>query len=144
MSAYMVSRKHIDLLVAVAVAGPTGCRDWYPPSHKSKDDIGEMLVKENLSSIHHRYPDTITNPDDTPGPCEQYWLHRYTFRRAIRLTTIEALKAIDSYEYQACEHPEWETSEARKFCDALRRALVHVLPGWEQAPWGFDEEGVTQ
>ena len=90
MSAFIVSKAHIDALVAVALFGPTGCRaaNWRGPcfgdparqaTYCIASEIGEMLVKENLSSIHSRYPDTAVNPRVTPGPVEQYWLEPYTF-----------------------------------------------------------------
>lgn len=153
MSAYMVSKEHIDALVATAVYGPTdnarpagyGQTRWYAiyfdnPSrrldYESASIAGEILVKENLSSIHTRYPDTLTNPDNTPGPCEQYWLTEYAFPRdAKRLTTIQALKALACYEYQSCEHPEWSTSEAHSLCDRMRHNLIGCLPGYEDADW---------
>ena len=63
MSAFMLSKPHIDAIVAVAVFGP-GRRhssEWHRPcfgnpsrraSCHNASDLGEMLVKENLSSIH--------------------------------------------------------------------------------------------
>jgi len=156
MSAFMVSKTHIDSLIATAVYGPTdngkpggyGQQRWYGiyfsnPSRKldyeSASMAGEMLVKENLSSIHSRYPDTLTNPDNTPGPCDQYWLSEYAFPRdAKRLTVVQALKAIRCYEYQSCEHPEWEESEAKRFCEAFTANLVTCLPGYDDAEWELE------
>jgi hypothetical protein len=155
MSAYMVSKEHIDAIVATAVHGPSdngkpggyGQRRWYP-LHIEEDGeqfpvtvetasrLGEMLVKENLSSIHYRYPDTITNPDSTPGPIAQYWLTEYKFpQRTKPLTIVQACKALAGYEYQSCEHPEWRKSDAREFCNELRDSLVGCLPGYDDAEW---------
>lgn len=156
MSAFMVSKEHIDRLVATALHGPTdnakpggyGQRRWHPISvtndfqrfevidTETASRLGEMLVKENLSSIHSRYPDTIDNPENTPGPCEQYWLHEYTFPPQTKsLSVVQAFKAISCYEYQSCEHPEWSTSDAREFCISLRDLLVSCLPGYDEAEW---------
>ncbi len=100
------------------------------------NELGDMLVKENLSSIHSRYPDTLTDPAGTPGPIKQYWLQPYEFRTPKRkMSVVEALKALDCYEYQSCEHEEWEKSEARQFCDTLRHSLIGCLDGYNQAPW---------
>ena len=66
MSAFMVSKSHIDGLVHAAYFGPRDVRglpqsgDWRKPQFKGchnwafeqMNDVGEMLVKENLSSIH--------------------------------------------------------------------------------------------
>lgn len=149
MSAYMVSKAHIDALVNVAVFGPKGTSrgqgGWYAvyygnPSRKADDhvmnQIGDMLVRENLSSIHSRYPDTIEKPEGTPGPIEQYWLNEYEFEYPQRtLTAVEALKAVSCYEYQSCEHPEWKNSDAASFCESLRHNLIGCIPGYSDAAW---------
>lgn len=154
MSAYMVSKQHINALVHAACFGPRDlqnvpfhARTWYRPSYKGfqqwgfdlVNDIGEMLTKENLSSIHARYPDTETNPEATPGPVDLYWLQPYQYTPPSRpMNAIEALKALDCYEYQSCEHPEWERSEAKQLCDSMRHSLIGFLPGYEAAPWEWD------
>src|ERR1700746_2319525 len=154
MSAWMVSKTHIDLIVATAFRGPKNApRGWsqmrpYFADHQlsveALDRLGEELVKENLSSIHSRYPDTVSNPEGVPGPIAQYWLEEYIFPDSTpALTAVEALKALDCYEYQSCEHPEWEQSIAFKFCSSLRHALISTLPGYESAPWGFDKYPVA-
>ena len=143
MSAFMVSKQHIDAIVATAFWGPEGSRDQWSAYYNGEgfgydrlNQLGEMLVKENLSSIHARYPDTLENPEGTPGPIEQYWLQPYTFKHpAHAYTAVEILKAIDCYEYQSCEHDEWATSTAAKFCNELRGKLIGFLPGYDAAPW---------
>lgn len=154
MSAFMVSREHIDAMVATAIDGPIdgpGIGRWHDmvrwnlrqipgmiPEDYSESEhlLGEMLVKENLSSIHARYPDTITNPDATPEPIDQYWLQEYKLPNGTkRLTVVQMLKALDCYEYQSCEHPEWESSVAKRFRDGIRDNLISCLPGYEKAAW---------
>jgi len=158
MSAFMVSRAHIDAIVAVAVFGPSRCAasNWRGPyfgnpsrraTYCIASEIGEMLVKENLSSIHHLYSDTATNPTTTPGPIEQYWLAPYVFPCAALKPrklpdALQTLKLITCYEYQSCEHPEWHDSDARDFCESLRRALIRALPGYDAAPWEWNEQEV--
>ena len=48
---------------------------------------------------------------------------------------LAVLKAISSYEYQTCEMPNWDTSEARTFCTNLREHLISHLPGYDAHPW---------
>jgi hypothetical protein len=152
MSAFMVSKEHIDLLVHLALWGPSSIevpfgqwRPYNPLELDKANELGELLVKENLSSIHCRYPDTITNPDATPGPCEQYWLKPYEYRDPqYRMTCLEALNAIACYEYQSSEHPEWKQSQAREFCEHLRKRVVSVLPGINSTPWQWDEETLQE
>jgi hypothetical protein len=65
----------------------------------------------------------------------------YTHTRwATRPTAVEGLSIIACFEYQACEHPGWGTSEAHAFCGALRMKLIHCLPGYPAAPWEWTEE----
>jgi hypothetical protein len=157
----MVSKEHIDALVATAIDGPVdepgpafsrwhdsmrwnceriipGVLDAYD-YEETEHLLGEMFIKENLSSIHCRYPDTLQDPENTPGPCEQYWLQEYRLPRGTaRLTCVQALKALDGYEYQSCEHPEWEASAARQFCNAFRSNLISSLPGYDAAAWSIE------
>lgn len=50
------------------------------------------------------------------------------------VTSAELAKGIANYEYQSCEHPEWESSEARAFCLAMKEAILSSLPGYDAAP----------
>lgn len=156
MSAYIVAKPHIDALVRVALEGPAGRpanRDapWYSmrwyhnlESHNLRDDInraGRMLWQENYKSVECRYPGCTD--EDRPGPVglklEDIKAYTYPARQTVRhLTAVEALKALRCYEYQACEHPEWEASEASQFCDALRIDLIEALPGYDEAASTID------
>ncbi len=92
-------------------------------------EVGFMLLAENLRSVLYRY-----GGDETMRP--EWAREPYTWRDpGYRLTVAEALKALDCLEYQSCEHPGWHDSEAAQFAEALRRALVHALKGYEAAPW---------
>lgn len=110
------------------------------------DEVGQMLWLENVASVAYRYPDTT--PNARPGPRSEdidaeaaeytYRDHRYV------PTAVEALNAICCFEYQSCEHLTWRASEAYRFCDALRHALIHALPGMDTAPWGWDAEKIRK
>ena len=157
MSAFVVSKKHIDHMASVALEGPANScrRDWSRPrlrssvgigtidcSHISPDELGQILVDENLRSIHARYPDTVTNPEGTPGPCARYWETAYKYQAPNplkRLNAVTALKAINCYQYQACESDDWETTRAYAFCQDLKESLIRALPGYDDAPWGVDD-----
>jgi hypothetical protein len=148
MSAFVVSREHIDALVTAAldatprrVGAPIA---WYWPAIDRAEDntatlrakryearreeasrIGAMLWATNVHSVNHRYDE-----DD--------WEDVYEYRRhPFDLSPVAILKAIDCYEYQSCEHDDWPTSEAHAFCQALRRAYIHLLPGYDTADWGI-------
>lgn len=181
MSAFMVDKVHVDMIVKVAVEGPQGCAgspdrawgrvswfrtpveeiehlpyeeiskhhvtaDWEDgPQRLGRDSLGTMLAAENLRSIHARYPDTIENPDATPGPIFRYWEEGYTYEdQRYTMTAVEALAALRCYEYQACEHGGWRTSEAFRFVESLRAHLVAALPGMNEAPWEWTARHVVE
>lgn len=163
MSAWIVSKKHIDAMVTFALdAGPgrsklrwrmdetdpelthakgsawgPGChmefkRAWCELTPESAGRVGAMLWAENYRSVNHRY-----NEDETEDP---YQFERYN--GPVKLTPRAMVKLLDCYEYQSCEHPEWEDSEAHRFCLALRRRILSQIverhAEYESAPWGID------
>ena len=155
MSAWVVTKRHIDSMIRAgltprrdALAWYTGQREdedyqpgepWGPTqvenavkrrrelTDETADHVGAMLWNENRRSVDHRY-DEATDRE----------VYRYRHSDRLPSDPVVLLKALDCYEYQSCEHPEWETSEARAFCEALRSRLIHRLPGYDAAPWGID------
>ena len=123
MSAWIVSKAHIDALITSALKVD---RFNSLVNYETADKIGAMLWKENHKSVNYRYNEAKEAP-----------AYRFT-RRAQPLSAVEALKAIDCLEYQSCEHKGWEKSEAKRFLDKLRGLLIHALPGYDAAPWGID------
>ena len=165
MSAYIVPREHIALLVEVARIGPRRHEvapgtAWYGPRWSgpdgldpnvddrtgSADRIGTMLTAENVRSVAYRYPGETRLPGTYPNG-EGDWIAPYVhdpYRRRIgQPSAVQVLKAIGCYEYQSCESPDWEQSEAFAFCDALRRSLIHCLDGYDAAPWSWEAEEVA-
>lgn len=125
MSAYVVAKPHIDALVTLAFDGPVGAVSgpdsaWYPVIDLTKTDLGQTLWTENVNSVNYRY--SISEP-----PAD------YVYQPGRRLTVGEALLALDGYEYQACEHPEWRGSAAYTFIERLRHALIRYVPGYGTA-----------
>lgn len=89
---------------------------------ETANEVGAMLLLENLHSVNHRYTEAEAPP-------------AYRFRPLPgHPDPVVVLKAIDCYEYQSCEHPGWKTSEAYAFCDALRRTCIASLAGYDTAP----------
>lgn len=132
MSAYLVSKSHIDALVTLGSLHkviPYGSRTY-------TTDMGKTLIRANVESIEARYPDTKGHPQEMPG-C---YIDAETYTHALyakhtNLTPAAGLKAISGYEYQACEHKGWNGSVAQVFCDSLRHALIRALPGYSSADW---------
>ncbi len=155
----MVTKGHIDRLVALAAYGPgdndtlRGYRPdtrWYAPGWWRGEDfhrlepchldeletLGALLIAENLRSIHARYPDTPDSHDDVPGPTNVYWGRPYSFPlHTERVTVAEGLRAISCYEYQACESDDWRQTEAHSFCQGLREALCGVIEDTAKRGW---------
>ena len=61
MSAWIVSRKHIDYIVAAAIQAEL--------ISMSPDETGRMLWRECLASVAYRYPGDTGN-GDRPGPVD--------------------------------------------------------------------------
>jgi len=152
MSAFMVSKGKIDAIFAVVACGPAHSEKdaqlwadsmrWAGILTKTQNplgELGEIFIRENLASINARYPNTVGKPEHVPGPCEPYWLAPYVYHQPSRIpSVVEALKLIDCYEYQSCEHDGWKTSQAKRLCEKLRGNLITALPGYESAKWSID------
>lgn len=150
MSAWVVDKKHIDLIVKCSIVGPRDAESWMRPTWATNDSddwrereyceatlaeadrIGFMLATENVASVCYRYD------DDSADMYEDMLSYEYGRGPVYAMTCVEALKALSFLEYQSCEHPGWETSEAKRFCEAVRDSVIHALPGMDAAPWGWD------
>lgn len=141
----MVDREHIASLVKTAVSGPSGravspdtawhAVRFYPNGYDSEpfrvehttgEALGEILRAENVTSLRARY----TDADETMIPEWAAEPFTWNYFDGRRLTTVEALSALDCYAYQACESVGWETSAAFKFCQAFRDHLIGTLDGY--------------
>lgn len=136
MSAFLCSEQHIAMLANFA-----SCNDIYlhakyydnPDATKDAGDIAQALARENINSINARYPDSDTEGDN---------LFILNCRDIARKGTkqyqaVEIIKAAQCFEYQACEHDEWNTSDAKTVIDKIISAAIRQLPGYDAAPWGF-------
>jgi hypothetical protein len=146
MSAFIVDKAHIDTLVQAGLAyGRRYTLAWYHDhepttdegsrtrtntrhelSREAADRVGAMLWNTNRASVDYRYEEANDRE-----------VYRYRHNVCLPMAPVAVLKAIDCYEYQSCEHPEWESSEARAFCSVLRKAMICALPGYEEAAWAI-------
>ena len=139
MSAWIVSKAHIDVLIGAALDEGYGGRfHWYTAdgkahelSRENANEVGAMLWAENHRSVNARYNES------TPVP-------EYTFERRGTVSPGGVAKAVNCYEYQSCEHDGWRGSAAFEFCAALTGEMARKLPGYEDAPWGFEEENTPR
>ena len=159
MSAWVVSKGHIDALVELGryikhgpLRWPTVFEQWGFTNQLTDANlaaVGQMLMDCCVESVSYRYQDneevnTVngvprTHPE-LPGPISQYWRTPYKFAPVGRvLTPVEGIKLVHCYSYQSCEHPGWNTSQGRSYCQQLEASLIRNLPGYDSAPWDFDE-----
>lgn len=161
MSAWVVSQAHINAMVSAGLRRGTvqGCKlSWYHDGERHEltrvnaDQVGSMLLGENIRSVGFRYSDSPV--DDLPGRYvtaelpgfdveirAPEYLAPFTYKHTLKddhRKPVEILKAIDCFEYQACETDDWRDSEAYAFCQALRSRMIDALPGYDDAPWGID------
>lgn len=147
MSAYLVNRYHIDMLIKAGLKqdhshplGWKGPEGWASLTRQTVDRAGRMLWTENLKSIAYRYPDDESG--ERPGPIglTDFEIAAYAWTdHQHDISAVQALKALDCYEYQSCEHPEWDTSEAKTFCESLHSHLIGLLPGYDEAAWELED-----
>lgn len=140
MSAYIVDTFHIDTLVNAAISYNQRGRaritfgDVLVESNTATD-TGAQLLATNIASVLARYPyDTL---ESAPGPCNKTAPidYRYKWSSHYPMQAVTILKALDCYEYQSCEVENYESSPAAAFCQQLRKAAIHALPGYDDAPW---------
>lgn len=140
MSCFMVSDEHINVMVWSAWAFsvsesfggqmPYGGEELYiqwprtgeyesfrlgdrrEPNVPDLTRLGQILVDGNRDSVDARYSEQ--------GGRETY---EFSWPRSTSWSAEECIRAIDCYEYQSCEAPDWYISDARCVCDRFRRIL---------------------
>ena len=154
MSAYVVDKAHINAMLQFGTSPAYqqyGAFSWYYKnethylSRENANEVGQMLLDENVRSVCYRYPDD--SMANLPGRNDAEWLLPFKpYHAPNQPTPIDILRMTGSYKYQSCEHPEWEESEAFAFCDALRSRAIHLLPGYDDAirDWTPKNDGGTR
>lgn len=148
MSAFMCSDRHLGILAAYAVRNVLECVPRDLRSELEHDGferrpggfvrtvsrVASMLASENLDSIAHRYPGDHTGEKEAYA---RFDVPKNAESEARTLPALTIIKACHCYAYQACEHPGWEASAARKLVQAIEAHAVRHLPGYDAAPWGL-------
>lgn len=127
MSAFIVERAHIDLLVTALVKNNV-------VREVDADKVGAALWLENHRSVNARYREKRRAPKYAHSEYE--------------VNPIEVLKQVACYEYQASEHEGWHVSAAHAWLLALRGriiadnlideriAAIKASAAYDAAPWG--------
>jgi hypothetical protein len=135
MSAWIVSKRHIDFLVKCIVRS-----EAVPEAGVDLDEIGRVLWRENHRSVNYRYSERSRTP-------------RYEFAD-IELPVDDVaylLKQVACYQYQACERRDWKRSTAfewtQRLADMLEAGLLREFgEAWRKAgpyaaaPWGIEDD----
>jgi hypothetical protein len=130
MSAYLVDYETIALLAAGYYLGSyLGADDFKTKS----GELARCLLAENIASLEYRYPATdisTSKPDPLETLAQWSGLSPAEYVEGV-IRTLDSLaltrgqcknnvkwldkvvRAAAEYQYQACEHPEWEKSKAR-------------------------------
>jgi hypothetical protein len=138
MSAWIVEKVHIDMLISAynAMLKERRCGSgmlW----GEDADRQGRWLWEMNHANHRHLYEHHYAADGEPEIP-------PYTFTECpmpsdFRTAIPPLLKVIACYEYQCCDQPIWENSSTAKWIEALRSALIGMLPGYDAAPWGVTE-----
>ena len=99
----------------------------------------DILYQENIRSVRGRYPGDKW--DGLPGPIEKP-IHIVVasedqVKAIYRLPPVSILKMCDCLEYQSCETDDYRHTVAFALLDSIRRAAIHCLAGYENAPWDY-------
>lgn len=141
MSAWIVSKAHIDALVQEMIA-----REMIEPN--AARVVGYELWEENRRSVAARYPGD--GDGEWPGPIglKIADIAGYQFEGIEAPLHPDAMvHAVHCYNYQSCEHPGWDNSLACRWMEELE-ASIHkqlgtTLDGWRDNarshgwPWGI-------
>jgi hypothetical protein len=132
MSAWLVSKEHIDVLVTAALA-------FKLIEESGATIVGEDLWQENVKSLEYRYPN---GHDETPEP--------YHFSPRPTEDLFYIAKQASYYDYQACEHPSYPGSASARHIVAIQNAIqkatglsdseVRNHPSYDAAPWGVEDD----
>jgi hypothetical protein len=142
MSAFIVHPEHINVLIWAGqhhLRGGARLRwvfgnptDLAELTAENATSVGRMLLEENTASVNHlhrKHHDINTS-------------YTYHQPRHTGWSLPELLNALHCYQHQAGEHPSWETGQAHAFCQALQHRLIHLLPGYADAPWAITDTSV--
>ena len=150
MSAYLVSFAHINVLLSFVrhhrftLPHPEGrdtCADL--TSVDTATNFGRALLRENLRSLNARYGTKHGFADHLGGEDSLLAAYRFTtdprFATAKPSPALAVIKATFCYDYQACESDDYEATWAADIMRRIRDAACRELPGYSDAPWGFND-----
>lgn len=127
MSAYVVSKDHIDALITFWKYGEYN----HKPSDEA-DMTGQLLWEQNVKSVNFRYRESNHIPAEETPAYQHEDKHTHDGRR---LTPVDIIKLVQCWQYQSCEDHEQSTAWGVS-CRILDMA-IDKLDGYDNAPWGI-------
>ncbi len=140
MSAYMIHEDHAHALI-------TAYLELRAPRSSTSADVQSeatamvrTLLTECEASVRYRYP-----TGTLPGPVERTPIDETTFVAVAWSTPFatyrdrtlaRTINAARCYAYQACEHPGWPESAARRIVDDLVEMAASALARRHDSTWG--------
>jgi hypothetical protein len=131
MSAWEVSDEHLKLL---AIWSSTKADECYTIESWERDvnKTAECLKDANVASLLARYGDKYPTQSLEPPKITYEDYNKY-----IVMDPLLVIKQVHCYEYQSCEHNQWDESAAKKIVNGVRNKAIHRLPGYDDMPWGI-------
>lgn len=134
MSAWICTDNHLNYLLSFMATREEADKWLNTRRYSGKgqlDVLANKLRAANYASCNARYRDEYGEAPQTgfqfyPNPLEREY------------DPVTVLKLCACFDYQACEVPDYEESEAAKIINAIRFEAIRALPGYEAAPWGID------
>lgn len=132
MSSFMVSKKHIIYLVNAMLTLPHGlswCGNeeahWLKRGDfKRAVEIAELLNRENSESLLAIY-----------GESEDLYDFKETDFGFQSFDAIQVLKAVQCFDYQVCDAPNYEINGVHSLLLSLQNEVINLLPNYKQLIW---------
>lgn len=127
MSAIPLTKMEIDILVQLALHGPTEASHWRALV-KDADELGIRLWTLNVEST-----------GDTDVPVSSYKFELLP----IGITAAEGIKHCNYYLYQTGDEEVWKSRAVGGVLFSLMRQLPSYIPEVADAPWGWGLKALT-
>ena len=136
MSAFIVSKAHIDVIVRGLCESETVPLD--------PTEVGRVLWNENLLSVAARYPNDVSG--DRPGDGDtDAQIAAYIYQRPPTVPQTWLANAIECLNYQSCEHDGWASSDANAWITTLFTSLNNAgVHGGDDDPWGISSADLAR
>ncbi len=152
MSAYVSNPETFGLLAAYATLNKCGIYEWTQDSGTSIETaqrIAKGLVRENIRSVAHRYPNDASGSRPGPSLLDEeieeaaalYAAHFMDDSYYVRsLQPIQIIVLSQGVDYQSCETDDWRDTLAWRQLDWIKNEAIRQLPGYDSARWSYERK----